>query len=136
MRILFVCHRFPFPPMRGGKIRPFNIIRHLSERHEVTVASLARSAEEAEAGAGLADYCSRFIMETVTAPMAITRMAVRLPTLAPSSMGYFYSPALARRAVRRATPSFYRMKISGKSWKRRFKHLQSGPGSENSRLFR
>ena len=23
MKILFVCHRFPFPPNRGGKIRPF-----------------------------------------------------------------------------------------------------------------
>ena len=32
MRILFVCHRFPFPPKRGGKIRPFNIIRHLAAR--------------------------------------------------------------------------------------------------------
>ena len=48
MRILFVCHRFPFPPTRGGKIRPFNIIRHLGEQHDVTVASLVRSAEEAQ----------------------------------------------------------------------------------------
>jgi hypothetical protein len=47
MRILFVCHRMPFPPKRGGKIRPFNIIRHLSESHEVTVASIARSVKEA-----------------------------------------------------------------------------------------
>ena len=29
MKILYVCHRFPFPPKRGGKIRPFNMIRHL-----------------------------------------------------------------------------------------------------------
>ncbi len=50
MRILFVCHRFPYPPTRGGKIRPFNMISHLSKSHEVTVASLARSDEEAEAG--------------------------------------------------------------------------------------
>ena len=43
MKVLFVCHRVPFPPKRGGKIRPFNIIRHLHEQgHEVTVASLAR----------------------------------------------------------------------------------------------
>ena len=43
MRILYLCHRFPFPPKRGGKIRPFNMIRHFAERHEVTVCSLARS---------------------------------------------------------------------------------------------
>ena len=41
MKILFICHRFPFPPKRGGKIRPFNMIRHLHEKgHDVTVASL------------------------------------------------------------------------------------------------
>jgi len=43
VKILYVCHRFPFPPNRGGKIRPFNQIRHLSQQHEVIVASLARS---------------------------------------------------------------------------------------------
>jgi hypothetical protein len=44
MNILYVCHRFPFPPKRGGKIRPFNMIRHLSASgHRVTVCSLARS---------------------------------------------------------------------------------------------
>ena len=101
MRILFVCHRFPFPPSRGGKIRPFNVIRHLSRHHEVTVASLARSAAEAEAGRGLDQHCARVLMETVSAPGALARMVARLPTRVPSSMGYFHSPALARR-IRRA----------------------------------
>lgn len=100
MRILFVCHRFPFPPTRGGKIRPFNIIRHLHQRHEVTVASPVRSAEELEAGAGLANHCSRVITDTMSAPAALARMVARLPTPSPSSMGYFYSPELARRIGR------------------------------------
>jgi len=47
MKILYICHRFPFPPKRGGTIRPFNMIKHLSATHEVVVASLARSPEEA-----------------------------------------------------------------------------------------
>jgi sugar transferase (PEP-CTERM/EpsH1 system associated) len=97
MRILFVCHRLPYPPSRGGKIRPFNIIRHLAERHEVTVASLARSAAEAKAGAPLARYCHRVLVETITRTEALARMLVRLPTPTPSAMGYFHSPALARR---------------------------------------
>jgi len=97
MRILFVCHRFPFPPQRGGKIRPFNIIRHLSQHHDVTVASPVRSAEELEAGAGLANHCARVITAKISAPAALARMVARLPTAAPSSMGYFYSPGLARR---------------------------------------
>lgn len=97
MKILYVCHRFPFPPARGGKIRPFNMIKHLSRRHEVVVASMARSPEEAEAGRGLSKHCHDYIMAQVTPAAAWARMIARLPTREPSSMGYFRSPDLARR---------------------------------------
>lgn len=61
MNILYVCHRFPFPPKRGGKIRPFNMIRHLrSAGHQVTVCSLVRSEAEAEEGLGIAPFCTAF----------------------------------------------------------------------------
>jgi hypothetical protein len=30
MTILYISKRLPFPPKRGGKIRPFNMLRHLS----------------------------------------------------------------------------------------------------------
>jgi len=97
MKILYVCHRFPYPPKRGGKIRPFNMIRHLSARHEVTVASLARSDPEANEAQGIAPYCHRFVIGQVSNPVQALRMVARLPALTPSSMGYFYSPDLARR---------------------------------------
>ena len=97
MKILYVCHRFPFPPKRGGKIRPFNMIRHLSQNHEVTVCSLARSEAEAEEGRGIAPHCARFEMAVVSNPVQTLRMVARLPTPVPSSMGYFYSPELAAK---------------------------------------
>ena len=54
MNILYVCHRFPFPPKRGGKIRPFNMIRHLTAAgHEVTVCSLVRAEDEGVEGQGI-----------------------------------------------------------------------------------
>ncbi len=95
MKILFVCHRFPFPPTSGYTIRPFNIIQHLSQSHEVTVASLVRSEEEAAEGEGIREYCEKYIMPRVNPLAAKFRMVARLLTLAPSSMGYFYSPQLA-----------------------------------------
>jgi len=98
MNVLFVCHRFPFPPKRGGKIRPFNIIRHLhSAGHAVTVASLARSDEEAEEGRGLEAYCEEYLLGRVREPAQTLRMVGRLATTSPSSMGYFYSAELAAR---------------------------------------
>ena len=98
MNILYICHRFPYPPKRGGKIRPFNMIRHLTATgHTVTVCSLTRSEAEAEEGRGIAPHCTAFEMGAVSEPLQFARMIVRLPVATPSSMGYFYSSQLAAR---------------------------------------
>ncbi len=95
MNILYLCHRFPFPPKRGGKIRPFNMIRHLSASgHRVTVCSLARSPEEAAEGQGIAAHCAAFEVAQVSGPLQALRMVARLPLATPSSMGFFFSPSL------------------------------------------
>jgi len=96
VKVLYVCHRFPYPPKRGGKIRPFNMIRHLSQQHEVTVCSLARSPREAEEARGIAPYCKRFEIALVDDRVQALRMVARLPTPAPSSFGFFRSASLAR----------------------------------------
>jgi sugar transferase (PEP-CTERM/EpsH1 system associated) len=96
MKILYVCHRFPYPPKRGGKIRPFNMIRHLqASGHQVTVCSLVRSQAEADEGRGIAPHCSAFEMGRVDELTQWARMIIRLPLPTPSSMGYFYSAHLA-----------------------------------------
>lgn len=96
MKILYVCHRFPYPPKRGGKIRPFNMIRHLHDEqgHQVTVCSIARSAEEAKEGEGIAPHCSRFYVDIVKDPLQNLKMVLNLPRRTPSSMGYFHAPKL------------------------------------------
>lgn len=97
MRILFICHRYPFPPKRGGKIRPFNIIKHLTESgHEVHVGSLVRSSQEAQEGVGLEKYCASAFHAQVTALPQAIKMITRLPSKVPSSMGYFYSSDLKK----------------------------------------
>jgi sugar transferase (PEP-CTERM/EpsH1 system associated) len=101
MNILYLCHRFPFPPKRGGKIRPFNMIRHLhAQGHRVTVCSLVRSADEAKEGEGIAAHCTAFHSGRVAETTQFARMIARLPLVTPSSMGYFYSPELAATVQR------------------------------------
>jgi hypothetical protein len=96
VRILYVCHRFPYPPKRGGKIRPFNMIRHLAQSHEVVVCSLARSAQEAEEAKGIAPYCAEFHVATVDDRVQTLRMIATLPTPITASASYFHSTRLAR----------------------------------------
>ncbi len=101
MEILFLSHRFPYPPTRGDKIRSFNMVKHLHEAgHKVTVASLARSDEEAEACAGIKDFCDDFVLCTVDNRVQLVRMGLRLLTSEPSSMGFFYSSKLQKEVHR------------------------------------
>jgi sugar transferase (PEP-CTERM/EpsH1 system associated) len=41
LRILYLCHRVPYPPDKGEKIRAFHEIRALSRRHRVHLLTLA-----------------------------------------------------------------------------------------------
>lgn len=72
------------------------MIKHLAADHEVTVASIARSPEEAHEGAGIAPYCAHYKIAQVSGPIQVARMLARLPTPTPSSMGFFYSSELKR----------------------------------------
>ena len=103
MRILFVCHRMPYPPSDGARVRAFHIIRHLARSHEVTLAAPVRSADEQKAAEQLKQHGSAVITGPITAPAAVARMVKNLATPTPSSMGFFYSPQLATR-IRQAGP--------------------------------
>ena len=52
MRILVVSTWFPYPPNNGSRIRAFNLLRALSQRHEVSLLSFA-AADSAPDVAGL-----------------------------------------------------------------------------------
>ena len=97
MKILFVCHRLPFPPNRGGKIRPFHMIEHLNRKHSVVVASLAHTEQELKDGQPLKDHCQQVIAEVLPSQTRWLQAAAALPTATPSSVAYFHSRKLARR---------------------------------------
>ena len=102
MNIFFACHRFPYPPNRGGKIRPFNMIRHLSENHRVTVVTVAHSPEEVDAGADLRKYCANLLYDVIPSPVRWARAAAVLPSNRPSSVEYFRSSKLMGEVTRYA----------------------------------
>ena len=97
MKILFACHRFPFPPNRGGKIRPFNMIRHLSQKHEIVVATVAHTQQEFDEGAGLKEYCAEIYAEVVPEKLRWLQAIRAVPTSTPSSVAYFSSSRLRQR---------------------------------------
>jgi sugar transferase (PEP-CTERM/EpsH1 system associated) len=73
------------------------MIRHLSKKHSVVVASLAHTEEELEQGAGLKEHCQAVIAEVLPSSSRWLRASSKLASSAPSSAAYFWSPRLDRR---------------------------------------
>ena len=46
MRILLITYGLPWPPHSGGRIREYNIIKRLSEKHEVDLLSFVHTEQE------------------------------------------------------------------------------------------
>ena len=105
MRILYLSHRFPYPPIFGSKVRAFNTIVHLARQgHEVSVVAPVRSLQEAAEAAGIAAHCHAFHATPVTPWTQLAKVALTLPTPITASEAYFHS-AQMRRIVERLLDS-------------------------------
>jgi sugar transferase (PEP-CTERM/EpsH1 system associated) len=103
VRVLFLCHRFPYPPTFGSKVRAFNVIRHLAREHQVTVLSLARSAQEEAEAAGIAAHCDEHRVLRVHNAVQAAKIALTLPSPVSASEAFFHSSALQREVHRQLT---------------------------------
>lgn len=57
MRILWACPFFPYPPNTGIRIREYNLLVLLSQKHDITLLSLIQSDEEREYVKQMEKYC-------------------------------------------------------------------------------
>lgn len=58
MKILMITPYLPYPLYSGGQIRTFNLLKHLSKKHDITLFSFIRKAEEREYIPTLKKYVS------------------------------------------------------------------------------
>ena len=56
--LLFLCHRIPFPPNKGDKIRSFNILKKLREQYEVHLGCFIDDPFDKQYVSGLQKYCA------------------------------------------------------------------------------
>ena len=66
MRVLMICHYVPYPQMTGGRIRIYNLLRRVANRHDVSLAALLETPDDAQGLSHLRQFCAR--VETATLP--------------------------------------------------------------------
>lgn len=57
MKILMLTPYFPYPPSSGGQVRSYNLIKHLSRKHEIYLVALIKSKDEEKYKNNLSHYC-------------------------------------------------------------------------------
>ncbi len=95
LRILYLCHRVPYPPDKGEKIRAFHQIRFLARRHKVHLLTLADG--QVPDLAPLEALCERVEVFPLSRPAAYVRAAMRAALPRPMTLSFFESKELSER---------------------------------------
>lgn len=97
MRLLYLCHRVPYPPDKGDKIRAFHQIRALSRRHRIHLLALADA--EVPDLAPLAQLCERVEVFPMRRASAYARAGLGIFASRPLTLAFFDSAELRQRAA-------------------------------------
>lgn len=95
LRILYLCHRVPYPPDKGEKIRAFHQIRFLARRHKVHLLTLADGPVPDLAP--LEALCERVEVFPLSRPAAYVRSALRAALPRPLTLSFFESKEMSAR---------------------------------------
>ena len=105
--LLFLCHRIPFPPDKGDKIRSFAVLRHLSQSWRVHLGCLVDDPADWQHVEALRQYCAGLCCRPLVRSRARLRSGLGLWRGTSLSEAYFRDPVLAAwtaNALRKVRP--------------------------------
>lgn len=94
MRILYLCHRVPYPPNKGEKIRAFHQLKAIAARHEVDLFTLADDPADLRQRSVFLEYCPEVTIVPLVPLLARLKSLPYLITRQPLTVPYFYSRKL------------------------------------------
>jgi len=99
VRVLYLCHRIPYPPDKGEKIRAFHELRAIAARHEVDLFTLADDPADLAYQSELRRYCRNVTVARLSPRWARVRTLPYFFTHKPLTIPYFHSRELRRRVA-------------------------------------
>ncbi|KIH75382.1 sugar transferase, PEP-CTERM/EpsH1 system associated [Geoalkalibacter ferrihydriticus] len=97
MKILYICHRIPYPPNKGDKIRSFNEVKYLAEHHDLHLAFLVDDPADMQHVDALREYCVDLAFVQINPPVQKVKAVSQMLIGKPLSLPYFYSSNLQQQ---------------------------------------
>lgn len=94
--LLFLCHRIPFPPNKGDKIRSYHLLRYLSARYRVFLATFIDDPDDDIHVPRIAELCADICVARLDPKIARIRSSAALLSGDPLSVPYYYDRTLSR----------------------------------------
>lgn len=99
MRILMLTPYVPYPPASGGQIRTLNLLKYLSEEHEIILVALYKDEEQRSYANDLKKYCKKiYLCKRAKKPWQLNNILRAVFTRWPFLIVRNYSPQ-ARQVV-------------------------------------
>ena len=92
--LLFLCHRIPFPPNKGDKIRAFHLLEHLSRHFDIYLASFVDDPDDWSGAPELKKYCRETCLQPLNPAQAKLRSLFGLLSGEALSLPYYKNAAL------------------------------------------
>lgn len=93
-KLLFLCHRLPFPPNKGDKIRSFHWLKGLSEYFEIYLATFVDDADDMQYIDEVKVYCRGLHVATLNKNTAQIKSLAGLLNGDPLTKPYYYDKGL------------------------------------------
>jgi len=88
--LLFLCHRIPFPPNKGDKIRSFNILKKLAENYDIHLGCFIDDPFDKQYVDGLKKYCASVFHLDQNKTIAKLKGLTSLLTGKPITLPYYF----------------------------------------------
>ncbi|MEX1198496.1 MAG: exosortase A [Pseudohongiellaceae bacterium] len=98
--LLFLCHRIPYPPNKGDKIRAFHLLRYLSLRFDIHLACFVDDPEDWSGAAELEPYCRETFFRPLKSGTAKLRSLSGLLSHKALSLPYYADSVMKRWVAR------------------------------------
>ncbi len=91
MKILFITPRFPYPPIKGDKLRAYHFIKGLSKNNEIYLCSFIENINENKYVAEMQKYCQLVETTLLSKAQSYCNVLFTFFNNLPLQVNYYYS---------------------------------------------
>lgn len=89
--LLYLCHRIPYPPNKGDKIRTFNILKFLSNYYSIHLGAFVDDPHDFQHEDVVAEYCASYCLVPLNPRFAKLKSLTGFFRGSPLSLPYYES---------------------------------------------